>query len=1644
MLRNITKAALIALIVNAMFFTVLITAESLDNTLAILVELEDFNSENTSGEGGETLLVLKGDSYLHDGKIRVAKASGNQAGTVVRRNQIRLQDGFSTYFSFQISKGTSSQYADGLAFIIYESDEVKVGNTGYGLGYAGIDKSIAVEFDVWRNTESHVNDPTTPHAAIMLNGVANHVGVPSNAWAWYSAIQGSKIHAWVDYNEGIVNVTFGTSDERGNSVNRNITREVGEFLKGKDVFVGFSASTGGSNADHDLHKWYFKDSYVVGGLDPNGSYVQAASTVSMNLIGDFIEIKLLDSAGNSMSNQTFEVYLNNEFKGAYYSGDDGKYDYSLSSLNAGDHIIRVVGHGGSTNFLNFSISKNSQSITFEGGHWQNKTYGDEPFSLVANSSSSLPVTFHSSDPSIADVNGNIVTILGGGTVEITATQAGNSEYIEADPINIELDISKRNLSIEDLNNLSIANKEYDGTNMHTGATSSWVTNAINGDQIEFSYQVIFPQINQSDGESLPVEITNIEIKNSPAINDYNLITTSGSAIASIYKREVIALIDIDDKVYDGNKSASASMALDRKVSTDEVFVSGDVEFLSIDVGENKEVTGSNIMLFGSDANNYNLIGANFNTPKISKKPLYLTSNSTSKEYGEDDPELSAAFEGFVAGESYEDFTIDYDITRDPGEYVGEYYIEVLLNDLGLTNYDLQVRDRCNAAAGVFSINPRSLTITAGSATKTYDGTDLVLSEFDVTEGSLASNEVIRDLTVIGSQRYVGISQNVPSNAFIEKELGERSGPVNLASNYDITYNSGLLEIEKASYEIEIVSESDSKVYDGNPLYNEGYIIIGDLATNDTPLVEVIGGLSRAGVEENVIGYVAILNEETVDVTENYIIKLTPGLLEVSKRPLTIAASNVIKVYNGEDQQGEDYFIKEGTLVENEVIASVEFVGSQRYVGINSIMPTNAIIQQEAGRRSLPSHLSDNYDITYIAGQIEVVTAEIEITIVPDSLTKTYDGKSLEAEGFTVVGSLPSTNEVVEVDMIGSVLNVGQDLAKVERVTVWNDGIDVSENYIISSEDGKLEVKPKPLYVYAQNYSKIYGDEDPAIYLTYSGFIDGEDEDNLLDLPIATRENGEDVGSYAINIDHPTITSLRSLSIGEAIENYAIVPESGSLTIEKRDLFIRADNKAKYEGDNDPRLTASVRGYALGDTLTDVFGDVEIVLERARGERLGRYIITPKLSDADFEAENYNLIFEIGTLRIRGFPEPEKISNDEQGPVIRVFTDDDIEEKPIEVTKVEDINKLIVSVSEQAKDVGVVLTGEVVKNLADDETTIEIESNEVTYSIPAKEINIESVANLLSVSEDELQKIEVDIRINKVNEEKDFEIRESALSQNLEIVVEPVEFRIVANTMYSSGEYKEVEVSRFSQFVERLIKIPDNVDPTRITTGVVFNMDGTFSHVPTVVFKVDGVYYAKINSLTNSTYSVIYNEAEISTVDSHWARTPINVLVKRLVIDTPETFKLNENITRAEFATYITKALGLYRTDFDIKCGFVDIENESTYARAVSIANDFGIISGYPDKTFRPFELISRQEAMAMYANAMDLVNLTVVEPDRILAYRDNNIISTWAYQSVKSAIGAKVFNGRSSDIIDPLGTLTHAEAATAIWNLLVESELIDR
>jgi hypothetical protein len=255
------------------------------------------------------------------------------------------------------------------------------------------------------------------------------------------------------------------------------------------------------------------------------------------------------------------------------------------------------------------------------------------------------------------------------------------------------------------------------------------------------------------------------------------------------------------------------------------------------------------------------------------------------------------------------------------------------------------------------------------------------------------------------------------------------------------------------------------------------------------------------------------------------------------------------------------------------------------------------------------------------------------------------------------------------------------------------------------------------------------------------------------------------------------------------------------------------------------------------------------------------------------------------------------------------------------------------------------------------------------------------------------------------------------------------------------------VTDYSRYVERTIALTGDVDPNRITTGVVLEDNGVLRHVPTQVDKVDGVYYARINSLTNSDYAVIWNPLTFTDVAQHWSRGAVNEMGSRLVVQGigNGSFNPDADITRAEFAAIIVRGLGLRVEQGETP--FTDVSAGKWYVGAVNTAYKFGLISGYTDGTFRPQGKITRQEAMAIIGRAMQITGLREKlggedVANALQGYQDAGNLPAWAKEGASLSVASGVVGGRAAGRLAAQAYITRAEVAVMVQRLLAHSDLI--
>ncbi|MEK0312696.1 cadherin-like beta sandwich domain-containing protein [Cohnella sp. 56] len=349
-----------------------------------------------------------------------------------------------------------------------------------------------------------------------------------------------------------------------------------------------------------------------------------------------------------------------------------------------------------------------------------------------------------------------------------------------------------------------------------------------------------------------------------------------------------------------------------------------------------------------------------------------------------------------------------------------------------------------------------------------------------------------------------------------------------------------------------------------------------------------------------------------------------------------------------------------------------------------------------------------------------------------------------------------------------------------------------------------------------------------------------------------------------------------------------------------------------------------------------------------------------------------------------------------------------------------------------------LTAELVKNLQQKEAVLYIDTGSSYYMLPSAALDIAQIQNTFAPGN--LSDVAVTIDIKHPGADEQEAIGKRAAKSGAAVIGTPTDFSV---TYTYNG--KTIAADRFSQYVERAIELPA-ADAGQVTTGVRILEDGSLYHVPTFVKKVGERDFAVMNSFTNSVYALIANKASFKDTTGRWSQQAVEDLASRTILTGTGdgVFEPARSVTRAEFAAMIVRALGLPAMTDGV---YKDVKTADWYAPFVSAAKSYGLISGYPDGTFRPKQTITRAEAVAIIGKAWTLAGKTAATEDEAAAalagISDSADIPAWVRPAFGSAFKLGLISGYGDGGVKPLRTVTREETAAMLRNLLVRSELIE-
>lgn len=178
---------------------------------------------------------------------------------------------------------------------------------------------------------------------------------------------------------------------------------------------------------------------------------------------------------------------------------------------------------------------------------------------------------------------------------------------------------------------------------------------------------------------------------------------------------------------------------------------------------------------------------------------------------------------------------------------------------------------------------------------------------------------------------------------------------------------------------------------------------------------------------------------------------------------------------------------------------------------------------------------------------------------------------------------------------------------------------------------------------------------------------------------------------------------------------------------------------------------------------------------------------------------------------------------------------------------------------------------------------------------------------------------------------------------------------------------------------------------------------------------------------------------LSDISGHWARDSIVRLASLEIVNGNNgRFNPNGPVTRAEFAAMIVKALGFAdqaQVVRGARTGYHDVPAGHWASGFVIVARELGIISGYPDNSFKPSARIRRDEITSVLVRALNLVATDDMQ-DVAETFGDGAEFPAWAAGAIKVASNYGLINGYPDGRFYPGRSATRGETAALVENVL--------
>ena len=182
-------------------------------------------------------------------------------------------------------------------------------------------------------------------------------------------------------------------------------------------------------------------------------------------------------------------------------------------------------------------------------------------------------------------------------------------------------------------------------------------------------------------------------------------------------------------------------------------------------------------------------------------------------------------------------------------------------------------------------------------------------------------------------------------------------------------------------------------------------------------------------------------------------------------------------------------------------------------------------------------------------------------------------------------------------------------------------------------------------------------------------------------------------------------------------------------------------------------------------------------------------------------------------------------------------------------------------------------------------------------------------------------------------------------------------------------------------------------------------------------------------------------------ESHWCYQSIKFLTEiGVLVGYPDgTYKPDIPVSRAEFASMVIKSLGQENTTVTQPIDYADIEPDFWGYNIIQKAVYFDLIPNGRGSDFRPYDPVTRAEAISIAVNALTTSNISEQRAQSVISksYEDYTQLPAWFLMAAAKSqlLDLDVIEPGHEGKMEPNRPMNRAEVAALLYKMMQEAKL---